>query len=378
MPGDSTNAVHAGEAGDPRTGAINVPVTLSVTYLYPELADGSKAPYIYSRYTNPSVESVEAKAAALEGCKHALLFASGMAAIQTACTELLAPGDTVAVQKGGYGGTLAYFTTELAKFGVKVHPFDAHAKPAFPKGTKLVWMESITNPLLRVADLPTWARAAHAAGAKLAVDATFASPLVQRPLELGADLVMHSATKWLGGHSDVTAGLLCTNDAKLREGLYLRRRNMGPTPDPHAAYLVGRGAKTIAIRLERHVANAKALAEACAKMKGVKAVHYPGLASHPDHATAKRVLSSGGGMLTLDLGTLAAAQNFRRKVKVILPASSLGGVESLVSLPIETSHAYSSAAERKALGIGDGLVRISVGIEDIADLVADVKQAVQG
>lgn len=376
MPGDSTNAVHAGERTDPRTGAVNQPVTLSATYRYPELEDGSKAPYIYSRYTNPSVESVEEKAAALEGSRHALLFASGMAAIQSACVELLSPGDTMAVQRGGYGGTLAYLTGELAKFGVKVHLFDAHAKPALPKGTKLVWMESITNPLLRVADIPAWAKAAHKMGAKLAVDATFASPLVQRPLALGADLVMHSATKWLGGHSDVTAGLLCTDDAKLREGLYLRRRNLGPTPDPHAAYLVGRGAKTLALRMERHVANAEALAEACEAMKGVKAVHYPGLASHPDHKVAQRVLASGGGMLTLDLGTLKAAVAFRRKVRIIIPASSLGGVESLVSLPVETSHAYATAAERKSLGIGDGLVRISVGIEDLDDLVADVRRGV--
>jgi cystathionine gamma-synthase len=374
VPGDSTNAVHAGERTDPRTGAVNQPVTLSATYRYPELEDGSKAPYIYSRYANPSVEAVEEKAAALEGSRHALLFASGMAAIQAACVELLRPGDTVAVQQGGYGGTVAYLTTELAKFGVQVHPFDAHAAPRLPKGTRLVWMESVTNPLLRVADVPAWAKAAHKAGARLAVDATFASPLVQRPLRLGADLVMHSATKWLAGHSDVTAGLLCTDDKALHGQLYLRRRNLGPTPDPHAAYLVGRGAKTLALRLERHVANALALAKACEAMKQVKAVHYPGLPSHPDHKVAKRVLASGGGMLTLDLGTLKAAQRFRRNVRVIIPASSLGGVESLVSLPIETSHSYNTAAQRKALGIGDGLVRISVGIEDLDDLVADVER----
>ncbi len=375
MPGDSTTAVHGGEATDPRSGAVNVPVTLSTTYRYPELEDGSKAPYIYSRYTNPSLESVEAKLAALEGAKHSLLFASGMAAIQAACQTLLKPGDVLAVQRGVYGGTSAYLRDELAQWGVQVAPFDAHTKPALTKGTKLVWIESVTNPLLRVADVPLWAKAAHAAGAKLAVDATFASPLLQRPLAMGADLVMHSATKYLGGHSDVTAGALSTNDAALAESLFLRRRNLGPTLDPHAAYLLGRGMKTLALRMERHSASALALAKAASAMKGIAAVHYPGLPGHSDHAIAKRMLKGGfGGMLTLDLGTLKRAQAFRQKVRVIVPAASLGGVESLVSLPIETSHAYATPASRKADGIGDGLVRVSVGIEDLADLVADLKR----
>lgn len=375
MPGASTKAVHGGETPDPRTGAVNVPVTLSTTYLYPEMADGKPAPYIYSRYSNPSLEAVEQKLAGLEDAKRSLLFASGMAAIQAACQATLQQGDTIAVQRGVYGGTSAYLRDELARWGVTVAPFDAHAKPALAKGTKLVWMESITNPVLRVADIPTWAKAARKAGAKLAVDATFASPLLQRPLEMGADLVMHSATKYLGGHSDVTAGALSTNDTALGDSLFLRRRNMGPTLDPHAAYLLGRGMKTLALRLERQCSNALALAEAASSMKGVATVHYPGLKSHPDHAVAKRMLTGGfGGMLTLDLGSLKRAQTFRRKIRLIVPAASLGGVESLVSLPIETSHAYATPESRRADGVGDGLVRVSVGIEDIEDLVADVKR----
>jgi len=378
-PGPSTTAVHAGEATDPSSGAVNVPIQQSTTFRYPELEDGSKAPYIYSRYENPSLESVERKLAALEGARHALVFSSGMAAIQAACVALAKPGQTVAVQRGVYGGTTAYLSTELEPYGVKVVEVDAHTAPRLPKGTSLVWLESITNPLLRVADPRPWAEAAHEAGARLVVDATFASPLVQKPLAHGADAAMHSATKYLGGHADVTAGALSCDDDGLREAFWTRRRNLGPTLDPHAAYLVGRGMKTLALRIERHCANAWALAQECEGMPGVQAVHYPGLPSHPDHQVARKVLSGGfGGMLTLDLGSKAKAQEFRRKVKVILPAASLGGVESLVSLPLETSHAYATAVKRKADGITDGLVRISVGIEDAADLVADVRQATRG
>jgi len=369
--------VHGGETPDPRTGAINTPVTMSSTFWYPELPDGSKAPYIYSRYTNPSVDAVEQKLAQLEGAEGSLLFSSGMGAIMTVCTGLLHSGDTIAVQQGIYGGTTAFLRDELARFGVKTVVLPEVATPAIPPGTKLVWMESITNPLLRVAHVPAWAAAAHAVGARLCVDATFASPILQRPIEMGADLVMHSATKYLGGHSDLIAGAVSwRKKAGVRDDLWRVRRNWGPTLDAHAAYLLGRGMKTLALRMQRHCSNAQALAEAAVDMPGVRAVHYPGLPEHADRATVKRVLTEGcGGVVTLDLGTLKAAQRFRRKVKVIAPAASLGGVESLVSLPFETSHAYAGPHEREALGITDGLVRISVGIEDIDDLVADVKRA---
>jgi cystathionine beta-lyase/cystathionine gamma-synthase len=373
-------AVHAGEATDPRSGAVNVPIQQSTTFRFPELEDGSKAPYIYSRYENPSLESVERKVAALEGGKgiQSLLFASGMGAIQAACSAFTKPGDVLAVQRGVYGGTMSYLNVELAPFGVTVVEVDAHGPARLPKGTTLVWLESITNPLLRVADPRPWAKAAHAAGAKLVVDATFASPLLQKPLAMGADVAMHSATKSLGGHADVTAGVLSCTDAAVRDSLWTRRRNLGAVLDPHAAYLVGRGMKTLALRMERQCANAWALAQECEGIAGVKAVHYPGLPSHPDHAVARKVLSGGfGGMLTLDLGSKAKAIAFRRKVRLILPAASLGGVESLVSLPLETSHAYASAAKRRADGVTDGLVRVSIGIEDAADLAADLRQAIR-
>ena len=374
--GPSTTSVHAGEEPDPRTGAINVPVHLSTTFWYPELPDGGKAPYIYSRYDNPSLASVERKVAALEGADGALLFSSGLAALQAVCTASLKPKDTLVVQSGVYGGTTAYLNDDLAPTGVKVVQGPQVEAPKVRKGTKLVWMESITNPLLRVADVAAWADAAHDAGALLAVDATFATPMLQRPLVLGADLVVHSATKYLGGHSDVLAGALAFS-SDLRKGLWTRRRNVGAILDPHAAYLLGRGMKTLALRVERHCANAWTLAQACEDLRGVKAVHYPGLDAHPDHAMARRMLGgSYGGMLTLDLGSKAQAQAFRRNVRILSPAASLGGVESLVSLPLETSHAYAAAAQRRADGITDGLVRISVGIEDIEDLVEDVAQAV--
>jgi cystathionine beta-lyase/cystathionine gamma-synthase len=380
MPGLSTRAVHAGDEADPRTGAVNTPVHLSSTFWYPELPGGGKSDYIYSRYTNPTLEAVERKVASLEGASRTLLFSSGMGAIAAACTSILRPGDTLAHQAGIYGGTAAFFRDHLGKWGVRPHALAPAGAAKVPKGTRLVWMESITNPLLRVADVEAWADAAHDAGALHGVDATYASPALQRPLSLGADVVMQSATKYLGGHADLIAGVLSWSKGFApAEDVWRARRDWGATLDPHAAFLLGRGAKTLAVRIERQCANAAALAKAASAMKGVKAVHYPGLASHPDHATAKRLLPDGFGCaVTIDLGTLAAAQRFRRRVKVIAPAASLGGVESLVSLPVETSHAYATAAQRKAEGIGDGLLRISVGIEDAEDIVADVRQAAGG
>lgn len=378
MRGPSTDAVHVGETPDARTGAINVPVHLSSTFWYPETPDGKPAPYIYGRYSNPSLEAVEAKLAALEGAGASLLTASGMGATMTACMALLGSGSRVLLQPGLYGGTTSFFREELSRFGVEATiASDPVAAPKVPKGTRLVWMESITNPLLRVADVAAWADAAHDAGAVLAVDATFASPALQRPLGLGADIVMHSATKYLGGHSDLLAGALSVpKDSAHKEAIWRVRRNWGPSLDAHAAYLLGRGMKTLFVRMPKHCENALGLARAAEGMPGVKSVHYPGLTSHPDHKVARRVLSGGfGGMLTLDLGTKARAVAFRRKIRLVSPAASLGGVESLASLPIETSHSYATPAQRKAQGVGDGLVRISVGIEDLDDLVADVAQA---
>ncbi len=373
MPGPSTRAVHAGESPDPRHGAVNTPVAHSTTYRYPEAADGTDASHIYTRYDNPTTQAVEAKLAALDGADGAFLFASGMGAIHATVAALCPPGGAIEYQSGMYGGTTALFHGELEPLGYSFHRIDG-VTPDIPDGTDLVWMESITNPLLRVADVRAWADAAHAAGARLVVDATFATPVLQRPLELGADAVVHSATKYLNGHSDVTAGAVCFRDAD-RDALWARRRNLGSTLDPAAANLLGRGMKTLAVRMERHVQNAAAVADVLAAHDAVKAVHFPGRPDHPDHETAVRVLSGSGGMVTFDVGNLERAQAFRRAVRTMVPAASLGGVESLVSLPLETSHAYAAPEDRVRDGITDGLVRLSVGIEDAADLVADVTQA---
>ncbi len=371
MPRFSTDCVHAGEALDPTHGAVNVPIIRSTTYQFPEDANGGPASHIYSRYDNPTVQAVEAKLAALEDARHCLLFASGMAAIDTVCRAWLVPGDTIAVQPSLYGGTMAYLADELAASGVVVHRLPDHGVPAptsLPPRTKVVWMESITNPLLRVADVPAWAEATHAVGARLVVDATFATPLLQRPLALGADAVIHSASKYLGGHSDVTAGALLWNDDAASKALWTRRRNLGATLDPDAAYLLGRGMKTLALRVQRQQANAAELARRLAADARTIQVHYPGQDDHPDADQCKHLLTGGGGVVTIDLGDASAARRFRRASGLFAPAASLGGVESLVSLPIETSHAYAPAEERARDGIGPGLVRLAIGIEDVEDL----------
>lgn len=359
---DATNAVHGGERPDPAHGAVNQEIVHSTTYRYPERADGSQAPYIYTRYDNPTVESLEAKLAALERADGALAFASGMAAIQAVCQTYCQPGDTLAVMRGVYGGTMAYLREELEPMGVHVHVFDADGPRSVPDGTTVLLLESITNPLLRTPDIKAWAEVAREVGARLCVDATFATPMLQRPLELGAHLVVHSGTKYLGGHTDVTSGFVVHRSAD-RDALWQTRRNLGAVLDPLAAYLVARGMKTLPLRMAAHGRNAQAIAAALAGHTKVQAVHHATLPAGPC------------GMVTLDLGSLEAAKAFRRATRLITPAASLGGVESLASLPLETSHAYATDAQRAAEGITPGLVRISVGVEDVQDLLADIEQA---
>lgn len=351
----ATTCVHGGERINPRHGAVNTPIVQSTTYHYPVAPDGGEAPYIYSRYENPTVESVEEKLAALDGAKYALLFASGLGA-EMAIFQTLKTGDTIAVQSGIYGGTTALLQDEIAPRGVRVVEFDPFKEPV-PQAT-MVWVESISNPLLQVLDIERVATEARMVGATLVVDATFSGPMVHRPLALGADYVVHSATKSLNGHSDVTAGVICANDG--RDVLWKHRRNLGATLDPHAAYLLGRGIKTLHLRMERASQNARALANA-ARKTGVE-VHDPGVSN----------------MVTLNLGNLAAAIAFRESISLMVPACSLGGVETLVSLPIETSHAYADPATRAALGITDGLVRISLGIEAEEDLLQDLQKGLSG
>ncbi len=368
MSSRATDCVHAGERPGPH-GEVNTPIARSTTYRYPEAADGGQASHIYSRYDNPSVQAAEAKIAALDGADHCLLTASGMAAI-VAITHTLEAGSTIAVQQGVYGGTTAYLNDEAARFGINVVSFDADG-PVPP--ADLVWIESVTNPLLSVADIPRIANEAHDHGGRLVVDATFATPILQRPLDLGADLVIHSATKYLGGHSDITAGAITFNGPP--DELWRIRRNLGATLDPDAAYLLSRGLKTLDLRVRRQAATALQLAQRLAD-DGVT-VHHPGLPSHPHHAVAKRLLPDGcTGMLTLDLGSKNAAIAFRRNSGIITPAASLGGVESLVSLPLETSHAYMADDQRRAIGVSDGLVRLSIGIEDPDDLYQAIRAGI--
>ncbi len=368
VSGLATRAVHAGERMDP-SGAVNTPIVASTTYRYPEMPDGSAATHIYSRYDNPTVQALEAKVAALEGGQTTFAFASGMGAIAAVCQAWLRPGDTIAIMAGVYGGTLSYLQRELAPMGIGVHIIDAFADEPLPAETRMVWLESITNPLLRVPDIKAWAAKAHAAGARLVVDATFATPVLQRPLELGADVVVHSATKFLGGHADVTAGVATVNEGAQR--LWETRRNLGSVLDPYAATLVSRGIKTLALRVRAQAATAAALAAA---LVDEVTVHHPSRPDHPDAANI-HALDGPGAVLTLDVGSLERAIAFRRKVRVLQPAASLGGVESLVSLPLETSHSYMTAEERAAIGVTDGLLRISVGIEDFDDLLEDIRGA---
>lgn len=345
----ATACVHAGERINPDHGAVNTPIVQSTTYHYPVSPNGGDAPYIYSRYANPTVESVEEKLAAVEGAKRALLFASGLAA-EMALFQHIKPGQTIAVQRGIYGGTTALLLDEVAPRGIHVVQFDPFTEPV--PACDMVWVETITNPLLKVTNIPDIV--AQANGATVVVDATFSGPMQSHPLTEGADYVLHSATKSLNGHSDVTAGVICTNHNI--EPLWTTRRNLGAVLDPHAAYLLGRGLKTLHLRMERSSQNAAALARAAAPLC---TVHYPG----------------HGQVLTIDVGSLEAAIAFRETIEIMVPACSLGGVESLASLPIETSHAYAAPEERAKDGITDGLVRMSAGIEDAEDLVADLQKA---
>jgi cystathionine beta-lyase/cystathionine gamma-synthase len=376
--GPSTRAVHAGE-GPRETGAPVVnPLVLSATF-YSE--PGGQGPVLYQRYGNgPNHVLVEERLAALEGAEDAAIFASGMAAMACAVISVVASGDHVVATDAIYGGTRALLEKELTRFGIEttfVDMFQDGWTDAFRETTKLVIGESPSNPLVRVMDLRPIAGEAHRRGAVLIVDSTFASPINARPLEHGADLVMHSATKYLGGHSDVTAGVIA-GSARLVNAVRDRAKVWGPALDPHAVWLLERGIKTLAVRMERHNRNGQLVSEWAETHPGVARVHYPGLRSHPDHATAKRVLDGFGGMLGLEIaGGGDAAARFVAALKLAKLAPSLGGVETLVSEPRYTSHAAMTRERREANGIRDGFVRVSLGIEDAVDLIADFAQALE-
>jgi cystathionine beta-lyase/cystathionine gamma-synthase len=354
------------------------PIVLSTTFFSEPDGEGE---LLYQRYGNgPNHHLVEARIAALEGAEDSVVLASGMAAISCAVISVVQGGDHIVATDAIYGGTRTLLEKELPRFGIHTSFVDL-SRPdwadAFRPETRLVMGESPSNPLLRVLDLAAIARETHARGALLMVDSTFASPLNARPLQQGVDLVMHSATKYLAGHSDVTAGVIAGSRAAVG-AVRARARVWGPALDPHAVWLLERGIKTLAVRMERHNRNGAEVADWAQSHPGVARVHYPGLRSHPDHALASRVLNGYGGMLGLEIaGGGDAAARFVRALKLAKLAPSLGGVETLVSEPRYTSHSGMSAERREANGIRDGFVRVSLGIEDAADLIADFAQALE-
>jgi len=369
--GFSTRCVHSGTCLDPATGGACSPVFPSTAYAFPNAANQN----IYPRYFNvPNQEVINRKLAALEGGESALVFGSGMAAISTLLLSRLGPGDHAVFQKDLYGGTHHFITSELARLGVGISwaaDVDELASAVRPD-TKLLYVESPSNPLLRCLDLE--AVAAIGRGRLTVIDNTFATPINQNPLALGMDVVVHSATKYLNGHSDLNAGVVVSTEAVIQR---LRRSavSFGGMLDSHACHQLERGMKTLALRMERHNCNGMALAEFLAAHPAVSRVHYPGLPSHRDHAVAARQMRGFGGMLSFELRDPSAVEDLLKRFRLALPALSLGGVETLVCVPARTSHRDLSPAERAAVGITDGLIRVSTGIEDTRDLLEDFQQA---
>ncbi|MBB6100053.1 methionine-gamma-lyase [Deinobacterium chartae] len=386
MPGFRTRALHAGQEIDPATGAHAVPVYQTTTFAYGDAARGGRIfggeekGYTYSRILNPTVRAFERRVADLEGAEDAVAFASGMAAVQAAALTLLEAGDELMYLGPLYGGSEALFTTVFGRFGVTVREVEsvAELQAAMGERSKLVYVETPTNPTLRVHDLAEVARIARAAGAYTVVDNTFASPYLTRPLEFGIDLALHSATKYLGGHGDATGGVLAGSaelTARLRStGVKLAGASLGPQD----AFLLLRGVKTLPLRMEAHCDGAEAVARFLEEQPGVARVYYPGLESHPDHPVAARQMRRFGGMVSIDLeGGYAAAQAFLNHLELFTQAVSLGDVESLATHPASTTHALIGREARERQGLGEGLVRLSVGIEDPEDLIADLARGLE-
>lgn len=378
-PGFGTLAIHAGQQPDPTTGAIMTPVYLTSTYV--QEAPAKTKGYDYSRSHNPTRTALEQNLAALEGGRFGLGFASGMAAIHCVL-NLLQTGDHVIAGNDLYGGTFRILRTLYTKFGIDttfVDLSDLRAlDAAFRPTTRLVMLETPTNPLLRCYDLRAIAARCRRRGALTLADNTFATPYLQNPLALGCDLVVHSTTKYLGGHSDVVGGALIGNDDGLRQRLAHFQNSCGGTPGPMDCFLVLRGTKTLHVRMQRHCENAARVADWLASHNRVERVLYPWHASHPDRALARRQMRAGGGMVSVELkATVAQAKRVCSSFEVFSLAESLGGVESLVDHPASMTHASIPAATRRAAGLQDGLIRLSVGIEDADDLIADLDRALR-
>lgn len=373
-----TRAIHAGQAPDPHNGAIMTPVYFTSTYKQDAPARPRQG-YEYSRTSNPTRTALQDNLASLDAGAWALCFSSGLAATN-ALLDRLVPGDHVVAGHDLYGGTYRIFKRVFERYGIRFTFVDttqlAAVEAAIEPNTRYVYLETPSNPLLRISDIAAIARVTHQKGKLLVVDNTFATPFLQRPLELGADLVLHSLTKYLGGHSDVVGGALIGNDPKLHEELAFFQNAVGGTPGPMDAFLVLRGTKTLHLRMERHCENALALAKWLAARPEVSNVIYPGLASHPQHALAARQMRAFGGMLSFELGAgLEAANTFASSTRLFTLAESLGGVESLIEIPASMTHASIPAESRRAQGLADGLVRLSVGVEHVDDLREDLTQA---
>lgn len=384
MTGDSTRSVHEAEPFDRETGSIIAPIFETATFGFTRAADVPRAisgekGYTYSRWDNPTVVRLENKVAALEGGGDAAAFSSGMAAISTSVFSFLKKKDHVLGIRDLYGGTYALLHDLLPRLGiettlVETTDFDAMAG-ALKKNTKIIYVESPTNPTLKLVDIQRVSKLAHASGALVLVDNTFASPVNQNPLKLGADVVLHSATKFLNGHADLIAGVAVGTKAKAHE-IKMMRREFGGTLDAFPAWLVLRGMKTMALRVRQQNANAQALAGYLLEHRKVSRVNYPGLRSHPQHLLARKQMKGFGGMLSFEVkGKMRDAMKFTESLRVASLAASLGGVETLVSQPVNMTHTQMSAKERAKTGIPDTLVRVSVGIEDEADLISDFRRA---
>jgi cystathionine beta-lyase/cystathionine gamma-synthase len=374
----STICLHAGQEPDPATGAIVTPIYQTSTYVQEAL--GKHKGYEYARTQNPTRSAVEGNLAAMESGKAAFAFASGMAAIN-AITTMLRSGDHVVVSDNVYGGTFRLFSQVLNRYELSFTYVDTGdldaVERAFTPATRMLFVETPSNPVMRLTDLRLAADLAHTHDARLVVDNTFASPYIQKPLELGADLVTHSTTKYLNGHSDSVGGVVIAMRDDDIAWLTFVQNAAGAILGPFDAWLVLRGTKTLPLRMIQHSANGLALAEFLAAHQKVRHVHYPGLPAHPQHDLARRQMRGFGGMLAFELGSLEAARRLLNSVRLMALAESLGGVETLISHPATMTHASVPAGQRQALGITDGLVRISAGIEDIEDLKEDLAQALE-
>ncbi len=373
-----TKAIHAGQEPDPTTGAIMTPIFQTSTYV--QASPGKHKGYAYARGKNPTRTALEDCIAALENATHGLCFSSGMGATD-AVIKMLRPGDEVITGNDLYGGSYRMFTKVFANYGIKFHFIDltdaANISNYVNANTKLLWVETPTNPTMQIVDIAACAVIAKANNLIFAVDNTFASPYLQNPLDLGADIVMHSVTKYLGGHSDVIMGALLTSDDKLYEQLAFIHNSCGATPGPMDSFLVLRGIKTLHLRMKAHCENGRAIAHFLKAHPKVDKIYWPGFESHPNHEIAKKQMRDFGGMISFSVkgADLEATFKLASSFKVFSLAESLGGVESLINHPASMTHASIPKADREAAGVVDGLLRLSVGVEDVEDLLADLEQA---